>query len=99
MYTRAYTSDEHHFRDGIQHFSEFSLDYHAYLKIFPSASGFRRLSEDVRSQFYAFDDERWVFLALKYGISYFIMRKRRMRTHSRLKCVYENQVWVVLRAD
>jgi len=95
----VYSSDRDTFVAGTSRFAEFSIDGDLEPMILPG--GFTAVYRKVVERFYTFDDGWRNTIAHKYGIDYFVLFKDKMEKWgftSRLKKVYENRHFAVLKA-
>ncbi|HUG37115.1 MAG TPA: hypothetical protein VML54_09215 [Candidatus Limnocylindrales bacterium] len=90
-----YDSNFERYQEGMQRFNEFNIDIGPYLRGNPPIGAVRRLSQAVKERYYTASDEWRLGLAQRYGIGYFVFRRKEMVQPSRLPVVYENEHFVI----
>jgi len=97
----AYNSDYAVCQEGMRRFGEFGFGVQQCFGHRPPFEGFRALSRELRRRVYTAPDDARLALARRYGIAYFVFRKRtdcgRPATH--LPVAYENGHFLILRAE
>ena len=93
--TWIYDSSFERYQEGMRRFKEFNIDIGQYLHAKPPLSTMRRLHNVVKQRYYTASDEWRLGLAQRYGIDYFVFRRKEMVNPSRLPMVYENQHIVI----
>jgi len=95
----CYASNYEIYKEGLKRFNEFNISLDRYLHTRPSYAGFEKLNNDIKEKYYLFGDDWRLYMAEKYDVDYFVMNKNNIKKSSNMPVVYENSVFVVLKAD
>jgi hypothetical protein len=92
-----YDSNPTYFHEGMKRFGELGIDPSPYLKLRPTSEKMSAFYTAVGQRFYEVDDGWRMDLAKRYGISFFVMERAKLKPTS-MPRVFENDFYVVLDA-